>query len=146
MESLSFKDIKVGKSYQISVSIGIENFYFKGVKIYYVNVESINKIEDRYLITGDYFIKDTNGSESYYYNLDEIFAEIKEISIKEVVYDVFQEKKTIAALKTEITKNAELMVKTMDRRFLEQEKRYTKLAIITAITVGLFIVNLILGL
>ena len=136
MESLSFKDIKVGGNYQISVTIGIENFYFAGVKTYYINVKSINKVGERYLITGDYFIQHIDGDISYYCNGDEFFTEIKEISIREVVYDVFKEQKTKEELKRAIAENTATMFEAMDRRFDEIKFKYNGILIAYSIVLA----------
>lgn len=139
MESLSFKDIKVGRFYKISLRQAPINFVgFVYYKEYYVRVDEVVELGTQLSIKGSFFKEDKfGGNESFYSTL--IFE--KDVKVEQVSYDAVREQENKEELKREIA----VIFEAMESRFEQHRRSHLIVTIILAIFAALSVANLILG-
>lgn len=144
MESLSFKDIKVGLFYKISIKQAPINFIgFMYYKEYYVRVDEAVELGTQLSIKGSFFLQDTFGVNKCFY--DTLIFE-KDAKVEQVSYDAVREQETKEELKREIAEHTAMIFEAMDRRFEQHRRSYLIVTIVVLIFAALSVANLIIGL
>ena len=143
MESLSFKDIKVGRFYKISLRQAPINFVgFVYYKEYYVRVDEVVELGTQLSIKGSFFLQDIYGvNKSFYSTL--IFE--KDVKVEQVSYDAVREQENKEELKREIAQNTAMIFEAIDRRFEQHRRSHLIVTIGLVIMLIISVVGLIIG-